>query len=333
MDTMLNLIPVRRLAGTLLVVTALLLSPAAAFAQKEWPGKPVRIVVAFAAGGATDVFARMVAQPLSERLGQPVIVENRLGANGTIGTESVARAPADGYTLLMGTIATHSIQQSLLANLPYDPVRDFIPIVQVASQAYVVVVRVESIANSLADLTAMAKQSPGKLTYASAATGTAGHLFTELYRARAGIDIVAVQYKGSTPAMHDVLGGHVPFIFDVILTTMPHIRSGKLRPLAVTSAQRSPLLPDVATVAEQGFPGYDAVGWNGLYAPARTPQAVVEQLNREVNAVLAQPELRERVAALGASVIGGTPEQFARFMRGEAAKWGQLIRDHKIAAD
>jgi tripartite-type tricarboxylate transporter receptor subunit TctC len=325
----------KRLANALFVLalSAPLLCPALVFAQKQWPSKPLRIVVPFPAGGATDVFARMVAPHLSERIGQPVNVENRLGANGTIGTESVARAPADGYTLLMGTIATHSIQQTLLANLPYDPVKDFIPIVQVASQAYVVVVGPAFAANSLAELTAMAKQNPGKLTYAAGATGTAGHLFAELYRARAGIDIVAVQYKGSTPAMNDVLGGHVPFIFDVILTTMPHIRSGKLRPLAVTSAQRSPVLPDVPTVAEQGFPGYDAVGWNGLYAPARTPQPIVERLNREVNAVLALPELRDRVATLGASVVGGTPEQFAEFMRGEAAKWGKLIRDHKIAAD
>ncbi len=325
----------KRLANAwfVLALSAPLLCPALVFAQKQWPSKPLRILVPFPAGGATDVFARLVAPHLSERIGQPVIVENRLGANGTIGTESVARAPADGYTLLMGTIATHSIQQTLLANLAYDPVKDFIPIVQVASQAYVVVVHPAFAANSLAELTAMAKQNPGKLTYAAGATGTAGHLFAELYRARAGIEIVAVQYKGSTPAMNDVLGGHVPFIFDVILTTMPHIRSGKLRPLGVTSAQRSPLLPDVPTVAEQGFPGYDAVGWNGLYAPARTPQAVVEQLNREVNAVLAQPELRDRVASLGASVVGGTPEQFAEFMRREAAKWGKLIRDHKISAD
>ncbi len=325
----------KRLANAwfVLALSAPLLCPALVFAQKQWPSKPLRILVPFPAGGATDVFARLVAPHLSERIGQPVIVENRLGANGTIGTESVARAPADGYTLLMGTIATHSIQQTLLANLAYDPVKDFIPIVQVASQAYVVVVHPAFAANSLGELTAMAKQNPGKLTYAAGATGTAGHLFAELYRARAGIEIVAVQYKGSTPAMNDVLGGHVPFIFDVILTTMPHIRSGKLRPLGVTSAQRSPLLPDVPTVAEQGFPGYDAVGWNGLYAPARTPQAVVEQLNREVNAVLAQPELRDRVASLGASVVGGTPEQFAEFMRREAAKWGKLIRDHKISAD
>jgi tripartite-type tricarboxylate transporter receptor subunit TctC len=316
-----------------LALSAPLLCPALVFAEKPWPSKPLRIVVPFPAGGATDVFARMVVQPLSEHLGEPVIVENRVGANGTIGTESVARAPADGYTLLMGTIATHSIQQALLASLPYDPVKDFIPVVQVASQAYVVVVRPEFAANSLAELTAIAKQNPGKLTYAAGAMGTAGHLFAELYRARAGIDIVAVQYKGSTPAMNDVLGGHVPFIFDVILTTMPHIRSGRLRPLAVTGAQRSPLLPDVPTVAEQGFPGYDAVGWNGLYVPARTPQAVVEQLNREVNVVLAQPELRDRVTSLGASVVGGTSDQFAQFMRGEAAKWGKLIRDNRIAAD
>src|SRR4051812_30775448 len=189
-----------------LVLPALLLCSAPLFAEERWPGKPLRIVVAFAAGGATDVLARMVAPPLSERLGQPVIVENRLGANGTIGTESVARSPADGYTLLMGTIATHSIQQSLLTNLRYDPVKDFAPIVRVASQAYVVVVNAVFAANSLGELTAMAKQTPGKIAYASSATGTAGHLFAELYRARAGIDIVAIQYKGSTPAMNDVLG-------------------------------------------------------------------------------------------------------------------------------
>jgi tripartite-type tricarboxylate transporter receptor subunit TctC len=325
----------KKLANALFVLalSAPLLCPAPGYTQEQWPNKPLRVVVAFAAGGATDIFARMVALHLAERLGQPVLVENRLGANGTIGTESVARSPADGYTLLMGTIATHSIQQSLLATLPYDPVKDFMPIVQVASQAYVVVVRTEFTANSLAELTAMAQQNPGKINYASAAMGTAGHLFAELYRARAGIDIVAVQYKGSTPAMKDVLGGHVPLTFDVILTTMPHIRSGKLRPLAVTSARRSPLLPEVPTVAEQGFPGYDAVGWNGLYAPANSPQAIVERLNREVNAVLALPEVRDRVASLGASVVGGTPEQFAQFMHDEATKWGRLIRDHKIAAD
>jgi tripartite-type tricarboxylate transporter receptor subunit TctC len=325
----------KKLAHALFVLalSAPLFCPPPGYAQEQWPSKPLRIIVAFAAGGATDVFARRVALHLAERLGQPVLVENRLGANGTIGTESVARSPADGYTLLMGTIATHSIQQSLLATLPYDPVKDFLPIFQVDTQAYVVVVRPEFAANSLAELTAMAKQTPGKISYASAATGTAGHLFAELYRARAGIDVVAIQYKGSTPAMNDVLGGHVPFTFDVILTTMPHIRSGKLRPLAVTSARRSPLLPEVPTVAEQGFPGYDAVGWNGLFAPAKTPQAIVERLNREVNAVLALPEVRDRIASMGASVVGGTPEQFAELMRTETAKWGKLIRDHKIAAD
>lgn len=316
-----------------LVLLAPLLGAGPGLAQEPWPGRPIRIVVPFAAGGATDVFARMVASPLSERLGQPVVVENRLGANGTIGVESVARSPADGYTLLMGTIATHSIQQSLLTNLRYDPVADFIPVIQVASQAYVLVVNPEACpVKSLGELTTMAMQRPGKMAYASAATGTAGHLFAELYRARAGIDVVAVHYKGSTPAMNDVLGGHVPFTFDVILTTMPNIRAGRVRPLAVTSALRSPLLPDVPTVAEQGFPGYDAVGWNGLYVPAKTPHAVVERLNREVNAVLAQPEMRNHVSAMGASVVGGTPEQFAQFMRGEAEKWGKLIRDHQIAA-
>jgi tripartite-type tricarboxylate transporter receptor subunit TctC len=304
-----------------------------AFGQASFPSKPIRIIVPFAAGGATDVLARLIAAPLGEKLGQPVIVENRLGANGSIGSDAVAKSAADGTTLLMGTIATHSIQPAMGMKLPYSPEKDFVPVVQAASQAYAVVANPGFAPNTMRELAALAKRDPGKITYASASKGTAAHLFAELFASLADVQLVPVHYKGAAPAMNDVMGGHVPFTFDVVLTTLSQIKAGKLKALAVTSERRSPALPEVPTIAESGFPGYNAVGWNGLFAPANTPRDTVARLANEVSAILKRPEVREKIAAQGADVIGGTPEQFAAFIRADSAKWAQLIRKQNITPD
>lgn len=316
-----------------LVLALALSGTTGAFAQGALPSKPIRIIVPFAAGGATDVLARVIGAPLGEKLGQPVIVENRLGANGSIGSEAVARSAPDGTTLLMGTIATHSIQPAMGMKLPYSPEKDFVPVVQAASQPYAVVANPGFAPNSMRELAALAKREPGKILYASAAKGTAAHLFTELFASMADVHLVAVHYKGAAPAMNDVMGGHVPFTFDVVLTTLSQIKAGKLKALAVTSERRSPALPDVPTIAESGYPGYNAVGWNGLFAPAATPHATVARVASEVSAILNRPEIREKISAQGADVVGGTPEQFAAFIRADSAKWSQLIRKQNITPD
>ena len=297
------------------------------------PAKPMRIIVPFAAGGATDVLARVIAAPLGEKAGHPVIVENRLGANGSIGSEAVAKAAPDGTTMLMGTIATHSIQPAMGMKLPYNPEKDFIPVVQAASQAYAVVANPAFAPNNMHELAALAKREPGRIAYASASKGTAAHLFAELFASLADVQLVAVHYKGAAPAMNDVMGGHVPFTFDVVLTTLSQIKAGKLKALAVTSERRSPALPEVPTIAESGFPGYNAVGWNGLFVPAGTPREVVARLAAEVTAILNRPEIREKIAAQGADVVGGTPEQFAAFIRADSAKWAQFIKKQHITPD
>lgn len=316
-----------------LVLALALSGTTGAFAQGALPSKPIRIIVPFAAGGATDVLARVIGAPLGEKLGQPVIVENRLGANGSIGSEAVARSAPDGTTLLMGTIATHSIQPAMGMKLPYSPEKDFVPVVQAASQPYAVVANPGFAPNSMRELAALAKREPGKILYASAAKGTAAHLFTELFASMADVHLVAVHYKGAAPAMNDVMGGHVPFTFDVVLTTLSQIKAGKLKALAVTSERRSPALPDVPTIAESGYPGYNAVGWNGLFAPAATPHATVARVASEVSAILNRPEIREKITAQGADVVGGTPEQFAAFIRADSAKWSQLIKKQNITPD
>ncbi len=299
---------------------------AAAARAEGFPARPVQIVVPFPPGGATDVVARLLAPPLSQALGQPVVVENRVGGGGTVGTAQVARAAPDGHTMLLGTIATHGIIPGLYAQVPYDALADFVPVTQRASQTYVLVVHPSVPARSVAELVALAKREPGRLNYASAGNGTAGHLFAELFRDMAGVDIVHVPYRGAGPAMSDLLGGQVALTFDVLLTTADHIREGRLRALAVTGATRSAAMPEVPTLAESGFPGYDAVGWNGLFLPARTPRAVVDRLAREVRSALQRPEVQQQVERQGAEVVGNDPAEFGRFVRSEMARWRDVIR-------
>ncbi len=315
-----------------LLLGALLLGATGAGAE-TWPAHPVRIVVPYAPGGATDVLARLIAPGLTERLGKPVVVENRTGANGVIGVQLVAKAAPDGYTLLMGTIATHGIQPTLLKDLPYDPLKDFVPLVQVASQAYVVLVHPSFPAHTLADLVAEVKRRPDGLHYASAGSGTGGHLFAAYWAGLAGLTLTPVHYRGAAPSTADVVSGQLPMTFDLLLTTLQHITAGTLRALAVTSAARAPQLPALPTVAEQGYPDFEAVGWNGLFLPVETPRDIVERLGRAVNAVLADAQVRERVTAQGAVVVGGSPDAFASLIHAEVAKWAAVIRDQHVTPE
>ncbi len=310
---------------------------AAAMAQQApsgWqPNRPITIVVPFPPGGATDVIARLVAGAMSQSLGQPVVVENRLGGGGTVGSAAVARAAPDGHTLLMGTIATHGIIPGLFARTPYDAVADCTALSQTASQMYVLVVHPSVSARTVQGLIALAKRQPGQLNYASAGNGTAGHLFAAMFCGLAGIDMVHIPYRGAGPALSDLLSGQVLVTFDVLLTTADHIREGRLRALAVTAAHRSMALPDIPTLAESGFPDFNAVGWNGLFLPAHTPAPVVARLGQEVRAALYRPDVKAQVERQGAEVAGSSPESFAHFVRAEIVRWAEVVRSHGIKVE
>ncbi len=310
------------LALSTLSVCALALLPAFATAQ-SYPAKPVRLVVPFAPGGSNDVFARLVTERLAETWPQPVVIDNRPGAAANLGTELVARATPDGYTLLMVSPG-FAINPSLYAKAGFDPLTDFAPIVSVSLTPLVVVVHPSVPAKSLAELIRLARAQPGKLNFASAGSST--HLAAELLKARAGIDMVHVPYKGTAPATVDLLGGHVHLMLNNIQAALPHIGSGRLRALAVTSLKRSSQAPELPTVAELGYPGFQAASWFGLVAPAGVPSTVVDKLNRDVNAILARPDVRSRMAAIGAEPGGGSPSDFLRFIEEEVAKWSTLIK-------
>jgi tripartite-type tricarboxylate transporter receptor subunit TctC len=308
-------------------VTAL---PGLALAQ-AWPSKPVRIVVPFAPGGTTDILARVLAPELSKVLGQSFVVDNRAGAGGNIGAEMVAKSPADGYTLLMGTVGTHGINKSLYAKLPYDPQKEFAPITLVAGVPNVMVMntkRAQSLGiNSVADFVKYAKANPGKLNMASSGNGTSIHLAGELFKSRTGIFMTHIPYRGSGPAMADMLAGSVDVMFDNLPSAMPHIQSGALKAFAVTSAVRSAALPDVPTVAEAGnLPGFEASSWFGLLAPAGTPPDVVSRLQQESAKALGLPAVKERLLAQGAIPSGNTPQEFTKLIGDEIVKWAAVVK-------
>jgi tripartite-type tricarboxylate transporter receptor subunit TctC len=284
-------------------------------------------VVPFAAGGATDVLARLVGERLTASLGQQVVVDNRPGAGGNIGSDIVARAEPDGYTILMGAVGTHAINPSLYPKMPYDPVKDFAPVTLVASVPNVLVVNPEVPAKSVQELIDLAKAKPGELNFASSGNGTSIHLSGELFKAMTGTDIVHVPYKGSGPAVTDLLGGQVQMMFDNMPSSLPHVKAGKLRALGVTSAKRSPALPEVSTIAEAGVPGYDATSWFGILAPAGTPEPVVTRLQGAIVQALGEPEMRQRMADLGAEPVGDTPAEFGQFITAELAKWAKVVND------
>jgi len=301
-----------------------------AWAQ-AWPSKPVRIVVPFPAGGTTDIVARLISAELSQAWGQQVLVENRAGAGGVIGTEAVARSAPDGYTLLMGTVGTHAINPPLFEasrqRLPYRALEDFVPITNVAAVPNVMVVPAASPATTVAEFIALARSRPGALNMASSGNGTSIHLTGELFKSRTGTFMVHLPYRGSAPALMDLIAGNTQVMFDNLPSALPHIRGGRLRALAVTSREPSPALPGVPTIERAaGLEGFDASSWFGLFAPAGTPPAVVSRVQQDVARILASAPMRERFAAQGAQPVGDTPVQFAAFIRSETEKWTQVVR-------
>ena len=312
------------------IVLALVASLACA---QTYPTKPIRLVVPFPPGGATDILARDVAQKLTEAWGQSVIVDNRPGAGGNIGSELVAKSAPDGYTLEMGTVGTHAINASLYAKMPYDHVKDFTPVILVAGVPNVLVVNPSVPANSVADLIAYAKANPGKLNFASSGNGTSIHLSGELFKVMAGVQITHIPYKGSAPALQDLLAGQVQMMFDNLPPSLPQIKAGKLRALAVTSATRAPALPEVPTLAESGLPGFEASSWFGILVPAGTPAPIVAKLNAEIAKWLATPEAKEKLAKQGANAAGGTPDDFAKHIAAETAKWAKVVKDSGAKID
>jgi tripartite-type tricarboxylate transporter receptor subunit TctC len=313
--------------------TILLLLPLMMFATPSpaqqaggYPAKPIRIVVPFPPAGATDILARAIGVELQKAFGQPVVIENKPGAGGNTGADMVAKSAPDGYTLLMGTVGTHGINVSLYSKMPYDAVKDFEPITVVAGVPNLLVVHPSVNARSVRELTALAKAQPGKLNVASSGNGTSIHMAAELYKMMAGVDIVHVPYKGSAPAVTDLLGGQVQMMFDNLPVSLPHAKAGKLRALAVTSLTRSAALPDVPTMDEEGLTGFNATSWFGLLAPAGTPKEVVAKLNAASVKALASPEMRERLAGQGADPVGNTPEQFSAFIKAEIEKWAKIVK-------
>jgi tripartite-type tricarboxylate transporter receptor subunit TctC len=304
-----------------------------AWSQAAWPAKPVRIVVPFAPGGTTDILARVMAPELSRAFGQSFIVENKAGAGGNLGAELVASAPPDGYTLLMGTVGTHGINRALYPKLPYDPFKDFVPITVVAAVPNVLELNADFARrhniNTVQDFIAYAKSQPGKLNMASSGNGTSIHLAGELFKTMTGTYMVHFPYRGSSPALLDMVGGSMDVMFDNLPSSLPHIKSGKLKALAVTSSQRSAALPDVPTVEEVGGPalkGFEASSWFGLLAPAGTSPDIVQRVYQEVVKALGSPAVKEKLVAQGAIPGGNTPAEFAKFIEAEHSKWARVVK-------
>ena len=313
------------LRRSLLVLCGTVLFTPAAFSQDAATDKPLRIVSPFPPGGANDIIARLIAHKLAANGSRTVLVENRPGAAGGIGTASVATSPPDGNTLVLGTLATHGINPSIYKSLQYDVVRDFAPIALVASIPIVLVVNPSLPATDVRQLIEMAKQRPGQVNFASSGIGSVNHLAGELFASTAGVRMVNIPYKGSSPALTDLLGGQVSVMFDLLPSSLPHIQSGKLRALAVTSSQRSALLPNLPTMAESGLPGYQVNSWFGILAPAKTPKATVTKLNSEVGKVLQSPGIREQMSEQGAEPLFSSPEEFGKVINADLATWAQVV--------
>ena len=300
---------------------------------QPYPSKPIRFVVPYPAGGPLDTVARLLGQKVSESTKQPVIVDNKPGAGGNIGADAVAKSPADGYTILMGAVATHAINPTLYARIPYDAIRDFAPVTQVASTPNVLVVNPAVPASNVREFIAYAKANPGKLNFGSGSTGSAGHLAGELFKAMAGIDMTHVPYKGAAPAMNDLIGGQIQVMFDNLASSLAQVRAGKVKALAVTTAKRSALASELPTIAESGLTGFDISTWFGIFVPATTPHDIVERLHAEFTRALAAPDIRERMLNLGAEPVGSKPEEFAAYIRAEADKYARVIKASGARAD
>jgi len=324
--------------GRLLAVAALAVMALAPAHAQTWPSKPVRIIVPFPPGGTTDIVARSIGVELQRMWQHPVVIENRAGAGGNIGADSVAKSPGDGYTLLMGTVGTHAINQALYAQsgskMSFDPAKDFVPITLVAGVPNVMVINPKLPVNSVAEFIAYAKARPGQLNMASSGNGTSTHLTGELFKTVTGTYMVHFPYRGSAPAVTDLISGNMNVMFDNLPSALPHIKSGRLKALAVTSRTRPPALPDVPTVEEAaGLKGFDASSWFGLFAPAGTPRTVVDKIQADVAKALSQPAVRERFVAQGADPGGNTPDQFAAFIRAETDKWTRVVKFSNAKVD
>jgi tripartite-type tricarboxylate transporter receptor subunit TctC len=312
---------------TVLFFFAAILSFFALSAHAEtYPSKSIKIVVPYPAAGTPDILSREVAAKLTKALGQQVIVDNRPGAGGNIGSDLVAKSAPDGYTLIMATVATHSINQALYKKLPFDPIKDFAPIILVATTPNVLVVNPKLPVKTVKDLIALAKSKPGELTFASGGNGTSHHIGGSLFQKLTGVQMTHVPYKGSGAALPDMIGGQVDIMFDNLTSSMPHIKSGKLRAIATTGTTRSAALPDLPTVAEAGVPGFEITAWFGLLAPANTPQAILNRLNREVTKILTLPEMTAKLIAQGAEPAPGTPQQLAQFIKDKTAQWAPIVK-------
>jgi tripartite-type tricarboxylate transporter receptor subunit TctC len=322
-----------RRAALSLAATLALSTPHAAAAADAYPAKPIRFVVAFPPGGGTDIIARSIAQKLSERLEQQVVVDNRPGAGGNIGTDIVAKSAPDGYTILMGSAGPLAINASLFAKMPFDPVRDLAPVTLAASTPNVLVVHPSLKAATVNELIALARTRPGEINFASSGHGTPAHLAGELFNSMAGVKLVHVPYKGAAPALADLLGGQVQLMFSTMPPALPHVKDGKLRALAVTSRKRSRATPDLPTVDEAALPGFEANTWHGVVLPAGTPPAIIARLNREIVAILHLHDIVERLSSQGAEALGSTPEEFAAYIRSETLKWAKVVRDSGAKAE
>ncbi len=317
----------RRNGLKLLAAAALATTGIAPIAAQNFPSKPINIIVPFSAGGTTDILARIVGQALSTELGQSVIIDNRPGAGGNIGGQAAARAAADGYTLFMGTVGTHAINAALYKKMPFDPIKDFAPLSRVANVPNLLVAHPSQPYKSVQELISYAKANPGAVNFGSSGSGSSIHLSGELFKSMAKVDMVHVPYKGSAPAVSDLLGNQIAVMFDNMPSAIQHVRSGKLRPIAVTTAKRSPELPDVPTIAEAGVPGYEATSWFGLWAPAGTPAPVLDKLHSALTKVLQDPAVVKKIADQGGEVVIDTPAVFEAFIQSEAAKWGKVVKE------
>ena len=309
------------------LVAGVALAWAALAAAQGYPAKPIRVVVPFPPGGAVDFYARVVQQPLSELLGQPIVIDNKAGASGMVGAEAVARSAPDGYTLLLGNIASLAINVGIYPKMPYDPLRDFTPIIRTVDVNYVLVVHPSLPVKTVPELVAYARAHPGQLSYGSAGSGSLPQLATELFKAQTGTDIVHIPYKGGGPMVTDLLGGSIQLVIADQANLMPHVATGRLRALAVATPQRSPNAPDLPTIAESGLAGFDATAWQGLVGPAGMTPDVVKRLNEAFNKAMALPAVREKLLGGGLEPVGGTPIEFSRFIGSEIAKWTKIAKD------
>jgi len=322
----------RRLASRVVIALCALAITASAAAAQDYPNRPIRLIVPYPPGGATDIIARAIGQKLTESLGQAVVVDNRGGGGQVIGTDAVSKAAANGYTLLLPSV-THSINPALHAKLPYDSVKDFAPVVLVGRGPNVLVVHPSIPPKSVPELVAYLKANPGRVNYASSGNGSGGHLAAELFKSMTGVTMIHVPYRGNGPAMVDLLAGQAALMFTSPVPTLPHVRAGRLRALATTGAAKSSAMPELPTVADAGLPGYEAILWYGILAPAGTPAPVINLLNARINDALKSSEMEPRFAALGVEVAGGTPQAFGNYVVAELKKWSKVVKDASIRAD